>query len=235
MKKCPTCNDFIIYDDSVEKCPICNTYLIYKDEMNFNQNRTINNAINSIEDNKPTSDAPEFQTGNGLRQKYRGIVTEINSNSRFHNRTKKIINSIFNAEPYQFGNTSQYTVIRIEEMDDSLVAGRRKDLIFYGDIENQINRGDDIEASVITRRNKIIITNLYNYDTNSTVRPSPQIPSGVVWIILLLLIALLIILIVGIVNFVASGALMFLVRNVFLLAIIVLIMWWIIKGMFNRK
>ena len=28
MKRCPSCNDFALYDDSIDTCPICGTTLI---------------------------------------------------------------------------------------------------------------------------------------------------------------------------------------------------------------
>lgn len=206
MKRCPSCNDFALYDDSIDTCPICGTTLI-----RYRRRKTMAIREDSLKVIEPVSytpeltreydgGTPEFETREGFNYVYRGTVTEISSHVRYHNRFKKIVNALLRGEPYQFGNTSHETVFRIEGFHDGLVSGRKRDLIFYGDIEGRINYGDDVIAIARKLGDRYVVIRLYSNETESQIKAPPQIPASLFWILDLVVIF-------GIICLISSGVL----------------------------
>ena len=109
----------------------------------------------------------------------------IRDRARYHNRFKKIVNALFRGEPYQFGNTSHETVFRVEGFHDGLLSGRKRDLIYYGDIEGRINYGDDVVVNAKKMGDRYIVTSLYSNETESQIKPPPQIPALLFWILII--------------------------------------------------
>ena len=211
MKKCPKCNDFALYDDNVRTCPICDAELVSyirggvsggtSSGSNTSNNRggssrgdeqpiRPNNRSQNTGANNTQSAVPQFETRSGLRYQYRGTITEIHSNARINSRMKKWVNALFRFEPYQFGHTSHETIIRVEGFHTGRVSGQRRDLIFYGDVEGRFNYGDDVTINAKRRGDRYIVTNMYLNETQSFVRPRPQIPAGVIALITLGLLVL---------------------------------------------
>lgn len=191
MKKCPNCNDFALYDDDVAACPICGASLVKYQRRSSTRvqsepQEVIQPIVHDTEPERRSNNiAPEFETKQGLRYVYRGTVTEISSRARYHNRFKKIVNALFRGEPYQFGNTSHETVFRVEGFHDGLLSGRKRDLIYYGDIEGRINYGDDVVVNAKKMGDRYIVTSLYSNETESQIKPPPQIPALLFWILII--------------------------------------------------
>lgn len=57
------------------------------------------------------------------------------------------------------------------------MSGKKRDLIFYGDIEGRLNYGDDVRAVVKKRGDRYVATKIYSNETESQIRPTPQIPA----------------------------------------------------------
>lgn len=236
MKNCPNCNDFALYDDEITKCPLCGTTLVkyyHTSHRTIDDVKTVVSPIisntdtgRSDVDNTQTVSVPSFETQNGLRYVYRGTVTEINSHTRYHNRLKKIVNAIFRGEPYQFGNSSHETVFRIEEFHRGRLSGKKRDLIFYGDIEGRLNYGDDIRAVVKKRGGRYVATSLYSNETESQIKPTPQIPS---WIFTVLALCLF----VAICYFIGSGMAATFFTKVIIYAILIIAFLIFIKNFFG--
>ncbi len=251
MKKCPRCNDFALYDDNVQFCPVCETELImyrrgnasgatYKDDAGSNthndeqpirpHNRTQPDRVNTDQ-----STEPQFETRSGLRYQYRGTITEIHPDSRFNSRLKKWIYALLRSEPYQFGHTSHKTIIRVEGFHTGRVSGERRDLIFYGDVEGRFNHGDDVTITAKKRGDRYIVTNMYLNETQSYVRPGPQIPAGVIALATVGMFLLALFLIIGLINFIKSGAFWALLKKVVVIAIVIVAAWWLIRSLFRRR
>lgn len=248
MKRCPNCNDFALYDDNVSTCPICDSNLVtYSRNGSTSTTSTGTGTTRTREPVRPNTEtqrtntanatqqtAPEFERISGLRYHYRGIITEISSHARLHTRLKKWVNAVFRGEPYQLGHTSHETIIRVEEFHNGRVAGRKRDLVYYGDVEGRFNYGDDVSITAKRRGDRYIVTNMYLNETESRVRPGPQIPAGIIAILSLILLVVAIYLIGGIIAFITSGALFVLFEKAITIIIVVAVLWWIVRGLFRR-
>ena len=213
MKKCIHCNDFAIYDDAIENCPLCGTQLV--DYYNSNErNNTTRYEESPVINTTPVSrvreeyeTTPPFERTSGKRHVFRGIITEIHPQSRLHSRPKKLVNSIFRGEPYQFGNTSQETIFRVEQLHNAGFAYEKRDCIFYGDVEGRFNFGDDVTVTTKRVGDRYIVTNMMLNETNTPVRSGVQIPAGVIRVGFILAAIIVVLLIVGLVMFFAGGGL----------------------------
>lgn len=237
MKKCPNCNDFALYDDNVAVCPICDARLTAytRPGAATERDKTIIMPRNDQQHQEQSgSETPQFETKQGLRYVYRGMITEINHHARFHNRLKKWVFAFFRGEPYQFGNTSHGSVVRIEEFHHDRISGRKRDLVFYGDVEGRFNYGDDVTVIAKRRGDRYIVTRMYLNETESRVRPTPQIPSAIIVVFSLLLLIAVVYLLVSIAGFFASGAFLVLLQKLFSFAIVVLVLFWIARALFRR-
>ena len=237
MKRCPTCNDFALYEDDLFECPICGSYLeVYSrnaavgrrptvpgsSSMDYPVSHTVPvspvtpadvDVTRAVEPygtgqstvGQRTDRYPQFEQRSGRDYIFRGTITEIHSLARYPNRMKKIINSLFHAEPYQFGNTAHATILRIEEFSDRL-SGQKRDVTFYGDVEGYVSHNDDVR--VVCRRvgSRYIVRRMYSLETDSAVTPAPYISAAVVRFIALVLLALIVCLVIGVGDFVQSGA-----------------------------
>lgn len=200
MKRCPHCNDISSYGDWEEFCPVCNTRLIpiHSDNGAFSDFDTdyVSPArlITPIaeaeeEDDEVTSGAQEIPAfeNNGT---YRGRITYVHSQSRFHSRLKKIIFALLRGEPYQFGNTSHETLFRLAEFTPGHISGRERNFIFYGDVEGRFDIGDDVTVRAKVRGDRHIVRSFYSNSTESYVRPKPQLPAWFIWLLFALIIGL---------------------------------------------
>lgn len=239
MKRCPNCNDFALYDDNMTSCPICDGKLVsYKrsgSSSSLNSSREPVRPNSAVQQTSDEDRNPEFETISGFRYHYRGIITEIDPHSRLHSRFKKWTNSIFRGEPYQLGNTSHDSVIRIEEFHSGRVAGRKRDLIFFGDVEGRFKIGDDVSISAKKRGDRYIVTRMYLNETESAVRPGFQIPAIVVAGLTLAVIALIIFLVSGIINFVSSGTFIALLERAIIVIVIIVALFGYIRSRFRRR
>lgn len=241
MKKCPNCNDFALYDDNVSSCPICDKELI---AYNRNANITNGNSSTPIKPNNTRNreqniqsqiqSPPDFEHFNGLRYHYRGRVININHQARLHSRLKKWLNALFLGEPYQFGNTSHETVIRIEEFNQERISGRKKDFFYYGDVEGRFETNDDVVITAKRRRDRFIVTRLYSNETESIIRPGPQIPSIVIVLFTLSVLTVLGFLVCGLISLITSGVMFVLLEEAISVIIVVAILYWIVKTLFRR-
>lgn len=232
MKKCAQCNDFALYDDITGSCPICGATLVTYSRGGRIETSAINNVVhpNNTSYENDEEAVPAFENRQGFRYVYRGIITEVSSHSRFHNRLKKWINAIFRAEPYQFGNTSHETIFRLEEFSNGKIAARKQNFVFYGDVEGQLSIGDDATVTAKRRGDRYIVNRLFLNETRQNVRPAFQIPSGIITVAFGFILLLLVVLVADIVDFIASGSLYLILQKSLSVAILVLFVYWIYKG-----
>lgn len=261
MKQCPHCNDRALYEDALEKCPLCNSDLIpyvRADRGNRGMGedfgrqganpdrgpRVISPDEHTSENQSSRDEEPLFEQRTGNRYVFRGTVAEISTHTRYYNRIHKIVNTISRGEPYQLGNTSHESVIRIEEFHNGRLATQRRDLVMYGDVEGLIQIGDDVTAWTIRRNNRYIIQNLYSHETNSDVTPGPQMPAWGILGLVLLIVGIFASLIYGMVAFIQGGgparivdmlvgAILGLIMEALPLLLVIGVVGWILKKFFK--
>lgn len=205
MKRCPNCNDFALYDDEIMNCPICDSHLVAYTRGGEHVNDTVVRPEQNHQPHQTNTILP-FETVNGNTYIFRGMVTEISTQQRWSNRLKKFLNAIFRSEPYQFGNTSQECVLRVEEFRNGRVASQRRDVIFYGEAEGRVTHGDDVTVTAKQKNGRFIVTKLQVNDTGANVRPSVQIPAAIIKFFAAFATLIALYLITGFVSLVATGS-----------------------------
>lgn len=228
MKKCLKCNDLAIYDDPIVNCPLCNTKL--SDYKPANRSGTVSNQRGSYEntddgvnpryrrgestdsgvsgsaDANTAREEYRFETASWWRYVYRGNIAEYTPVTRYFNRFHKLVNCIFRGEPYQFGHSTHYCTIRIEEQVTGAMPSRRRDVIFYGDVEGLFTYGDDVTVTAKRKRNRYVVQRMFLNDTEARIRPSLQLPAWMVNLLCLGFLFLLAALVIGIISFFTTGA-----------------------------
>ena len=179
----------------------------------------------------PASTVPAFETRKGLHYVYRGTVLEVSYQARLHSTFKKCVNAVFHSEPYQFGHTAHLTVLRIKGPAPGRASGERRDVVFYGDVEGRFVRGDRVTVTTRRKGDRNIVTRLYSNETQSLVRPSPQIPSDAVKLLFALLSVLTIVMGMTIVGFVASGAFLQLISTLIQYAVAIFVVYRILRAL----
>lgn len=206
MKRCPNCNDFALYDDEIMNCPICDARLVTYTSGGTKVDDTVVRPETENYQTQRGNNPPQFETVNGNTYTFRGMVTEISTQQRWNNRMKKFLNSIFRSEPYQFGNTSQECVLRIEEFRNGRMASQRRDVFFYGEAEGRVTYGDDVTITAKRKNGRFIVTRLQVNDTGANVRPSVQIPAGIIKFFAAFVALIVLYLVVGFISLVATGS-----------------------------
>ena len=85
MKKCPSCNDYALYDDEITTCPLCGATLVtYRRTVvhratgsvvkPVSSNTTVNRSGAGASQLSSVSAEPSFETREGFRYIYRGTV-----------------------------------------------------------------------------------------------------------------------------------------------------------------
>ena len=206
MKRCPNCNDFALYDNEILNCPVCDTRLVMYTRDGEQTEETVVIPEAQTSQTQTRNALPRFETVDGNTYTFRGMVTEISTQQRWNNRLKKFLNSIFRSEPYQFGNTSQECVLRIEEFRNGRMASQRRDVIFYGEAEGRVTHGDDVTVTAKRKNGRFIVTKLQVNDTGANVRPSVQIPAGIIKFFAAFISLIVLYLVIGFISLVATGS-----------------------------
>lgn len=207
MKKCFRCNDSVLYDNNIENCPVCGSrlsdYSLQKPRIEIvNVTGTVPvEPVRSEHSNR----RPRFESIDGRTHTFTGTVSEVTSNARANNRLKKIVNVLFNGEPYQFGHTSHETVIRIEEITDNRFSMEKRDVYLYGDVEGRVFPGDYVSMDAREYRSRLVADAVESLETGTTIRPQGQISHGAATLIIVLSCLLIVSLLVLFVWLLASG------------------------------
>ena len=237
MKRCTACNDFALYEDSEIVCPVCGSRLVTYVRSPQPQVNVGINMPNMVSVNDTT---PRFETRNGNTYTFRGIVTEVSSQTRSYSRPRQIFNALFRGEPYQLGSTTYNrgaatcyrTRIRIEEFVNARLSTEKRELIFFGDCEGRITYGDDVTITAKKRGDRYIIKSLRCNDTSTNVKAEAQIPPTVVWSIVLTLACFLIALVAGVSEMASTGELTGLIANAMLPMAVI---WYIVYRIRRRR
>ena len=152
---------------------------------------------------------PVFETRLGSNYRYRGIVTGVTSTNQFMRNSLKWFNAIFRGQPFQFGNPVYETNIRIEEITRHRMPESERNIVFYGQAGG-LAAGDDVEISAVRKGGRLIARRITNNNTLARIRSGGMISAGVIRLFLLLFLVLFLFFVDGIVSFVSSGGIGFL-------------------------
>jgi len=208
MKRCPNCRGLELYDDVESRCPHCGAPLIPYVRENGRGGAAGRAAgpisPNSGERRRTNPEDPVFESRDGRKTIYRGMVVSISPTSRFMTSPVKWFNAVFRGRPYQLGNPVHETVIRLEEICRSRIPEEMRALIFYGE-PGEMDVGDDVTITAVQRHGRLEAQSIYIHDIKTDVRPQDQIPGGAV-IALSVSVAVLVALFVSMVlSFFTSG------------------------------
>lgn len=120
-----------------------------------------------------TEDAP-FVDGNVIT----GRVVEVQNQSVFQTPAGKAVGFLFGGQPYQFSRQALKSTIFVEPVDafeDSNGVGRQRALVFHGDINGAIAKGNLVQATVMQRGGALYVKQLNNLTTSSRISATPQV------------------------------------------------------------
>lgn len=215
MKQCPKCQGFELYEDEEDTCPYCGTSLVLYDrknrrEVDFRENPTSDRPPVDSRRETSRSEEPVFESRDGNRFKYRGVVVSVSPTSRYISSSMKWFNAVFRGQPYQIGNPVYETVLRIEEICQSRIPDKMRSLIFYGEL-GELNTGDDVTICAVRKYDRFIVQSLMINDIESLVHANGLISASVVRFLSLLTIVLIGLFVMGIVSFFTSGGFLLLI------------------------
>ncbi len=123
--------------------------------------------------------------------KCHGRITEIEHHEVFYSKLRKIINSLFRGEPYQFGHQTAEYVVRVEELTGGFTA-QTIDFFLFGNYMGRLHPGDEVViiASASAKRN--VVKSIYNVVTDSDIKPGLQLSAAFIRFIYICLALLLI-------------------------------------------
>lgn len=239
MKRCPNINcesDFLFGNDRIA-CPFCHSELV--DISVANQTRQAVLTADQLDIHVPVDESGiPFTTQHFGRMTCRGRIVEIDRQELFVGKFHKLINSLFRGEPYQLAHqTIEYT-IRVENISDG-IADEITDFCLYGNYLGRLQVGDEVDIRAKCRRNRRILTALYNRTTSSEVRPGFQIPAWGIWTGIACLGLAVYALIAGIIGLFTSGViaagLWAIVNELMPLLIIVGGLWLMFRSVFPKR
>lgn len=137
------------------------------------------------------ADAPLVSRG-FLYYSIEGIVAEVLPQQYYPTTFSKVLRSLFGGEPFQFGHTSFATIVRVAERRDVGFPEQACDVRQYGNVENIIAPGDDVQISAKRKHGGFVAKSIYNHSADTYVHLQGMIPAGVIRLLTALALLLLI-------------------------------------------
>jgi len=174
----------------------------------YDQRRTpVNNAPRPAsvyeEQRREELGEPAFiQARQGRAVVFRGIVAGKEPYQKYRTKGEKYADAVFRGAPYDYGPSSNYTIIRIEEIASRRLATNQVNVLFAGN--PGVFEGDDIIVEAKLRGGVYYADRIVLNNMGTVIMPSAQLPAGTVKFGVFAIIALVIFAII----FVASGDLL---------------------------
>lgn len=236
MKRCsnPNCDSAFLYGEDKTVCPFCHSELV----------RNVDNTAVHLQpaDRIPGLEAVPEQAVQFIYEHFGriqccGRIIEIDHQELFNSKRLKLANTIFRGEPYQLAHqTIEYT-IRVESLAGDYPP-EVSDFCLYGSYLGRMQVGDEVQIKAKNLRNRRVVKSIYNRTTDTAVKPGFQIPAISVRIFIAVLFLLLIALMCSLAQMAESGAAAVLLSAVLAAllpaAIVIWILWKVIKGIFRR-
>lgn len=211
MKICPSCQDYSLYDDTLEVCPHCGTNLEPYERQNVPNMALATEKDDGLEqfelsggslpsdsvvhpaESIPVEEKmpPTFVHNEGNSLVFRGTVSEVKSVALNSTWLKKAIRVFTSGEPFQIGNPYQYAVIRLEQFHTDSVAAQKMNVVFYGSVDGYLTVGDDITVYADEMRGRYVAKQIYSNETESEIPNDPVIPAPAFMLMVALPICLL--------------------------------------------
>lgn len=236
MKRCtnPDCESSFLFGEDKTVCPFCHSVLT---DSNAAQQPFLMPA-DRIQQAEPAGNRAErFVQENLNNMECHGRIVEIDHQELFYSKRLKLFNALFRGEPYQFAHqTIEYT-IRVENITDS-VPTEVKDFCLYGSYLGRMQVGDEVVIKAKNKKNRRVVKSIYNRTTESVVKPGLQIPAAFFRAVFAILALIIITFICRIVRMFQSGEVSDMLTAVLAIvvpvAIIIWLLWSVLKCMFGR-
>lgn len=132
-----------------------------------------------------STNSPFLEEIPGGKVKCYGRIVEVNHQDLFYSKIKKLLNSVFRGEPYQFGYQISEYLIRVEDIGNP-ESPQRVDFCLYGNYMGRLINGDEVWIIAKDGSGRRIVKFIYNASTQSQIHPGIQLPANVVRISLLI-------------------------------------------------
>lgn len=116
-----------------------------------------------------------------------GRIAEVNTQQYYPTTFAKCVRSLFSSEPFQFGHTSFATILRINEHQQMGIPVHMRDVTMYGNAQNILTTGDDVEAIASKKHGLFIARRVYNHTSASYIHVQGLVPAWIVKCIFLFL------------------------------------------------
>ena len=144
-----------------------------------------------------------------------GRVAEVAAQQPIQTRSGKWIALIASDTPYEFGTQTHKTTLFVKPISsfENDVAAEQRALIMFGDINGSVAKGHIVQAKVKEQNGVLVVQQLNNLTTHSSIQLAVQTDGKTVLITLLVGLAMFAFIVWTVFDFVASGRFMAMVTG----------------------
>ena len=144
-----------------------------------------------------------------------GRVAEVAAQQPIQTRSGKWIALITSDTPYEFSTQTHKTTLFVKPISsfENDVAAEQRALVMFGDINGSVAKGHIVQAKVEERNGMLVVQQLNNLTTHSSIQPAVQTDSKTVLITLLVGLAMFAFIAWTAFDFVTSGRFMAMVTG----------------------
>lgn len=138
-----------------------------------------------------------------------GRVVEVVAQQSIQNASGKWVALVADGKPYEFGTQTHKTTLFVEPITSfsNDVAAQQRALVVFGDISGSVAKGHIVQAKVKERNGTLVVQELNNLTTHSSIQPAAQASGATILIVGAVLLLALLFIGWQVFDFVASGAL----------------------------
>lgn len=139
-----------------------------------------------------------------------GRVVEVAAQQSIQTRSGKWIALMTSGTPYEFGTQTHKTTLFVEPINafGNDVAAEQRALVVFGDISGSVAKGHIVQAKVKERNGMLVVQQLNNLTTHSSIQPAAQADGKTVLVTMLVGLAAFAFIAWTAFDFVASGRFM---------------------------
>lgn len=199
MRFCSECN--LYFEDSVDICSSCGEKLDPVNTSSVNTEIKRTDVVRETIVRERVESNPVFMQGTGRNIRINGTVREINSQEISQSKFAKFVRAAFFDEPYQLGEKSVVTILRVEEFATTYgVPLHARDITIYGSVMGILALGDDVTIETKSRNGRLIAKKIFNHSVDADIRLKYSVSSKIIKSFLIALLFCVAILIFGLVT-----------------------------------